>query len=94
MDLNEEQLTRIKELADLFFSPKDICEILMLDYGECRELFQTTSHPIGKAYRAGQLESSARLRKAILKVARAGSSPGQTLAIKLLEQCKMDESKY
>ena len=94
MDLNEEQLKRIRELAELFFSPKDICEILMLDLNECRQYFRTTEHPIERAYKSGHMESTARLRKSIIKVARAGSSPGQTLAIKLLEQCRIDESKY
>lgn len=75
----EELLKEIEELAECFFSEEDILTILQLP-----EL-----GPEGrKAIVTGSLRSEAKLRKSIMDLATAGSSPAQNIAIKMLESFK------
>lgn len=75
----EELLKEIEELAGCFFSEEEILEILELP----------EMSPEGKrAIRKGSLASEALLRKSIMALANAGSSPAQTIAIKMLESFK------
>jgi hypothetical protein len=82
MELSEEQLEEITELGSCFFSALEVCEIMELD----------ALGPSGKkALRKGQLISEASIRKSIIDIAGAGSSPAQTLAMKLLDSLKRNE---
>lgn len=77
--LTHEQIEEAKELAGCFFSEEEIMEIMELD--KVGPEFQA-------ACRIGYLKSEAELRKSIFELARNGSSPAQTLAMKLLESHK------
>lgn len=80
--LNDEQLEEVRELAGCFFSEEEIKEIMELD---------RTCPEFKKACRTGYLKSEAELRKSIFQLANNGSSPAQTLAIKMIEAHKRKE---
>lgn len=85
---SDEILQQVRELAKLFFTPKEIAIILELDdfFGmQCLD----ESSPAYKAYMAGKLQSEMELRKNILQLANSGSSPAQTMALDMLKQTNL-----
>ncbi|AWW31840.1 hypothetical protein DN752_17825 [Echinicola strongylocentroti] len=80
--VNEEQLEEVEELAGCFFTEEEILEIIGLE---------TANQAIRRAIRKGLLKQEAALRKSIIDLAVAGSSPAQTLAFKMLESVKRKE---
>lgn len=82
MNLSEEQLKVVEEMAGLFFSPEMIAVNLELKEDE-KEYFiaavecKNTNNPLVAAYFKGWLESEIELRKAIKQSAKNGSSPSQ-----------------
>lgn len=77
--LNDEQIKEIEELASCFFTIDEIKEITGIEE-PCREF--------KKAMRKGHLQSEYKLRKSIIELAHDGSSPAQTLAVKMLDSLK------
>lgn len=80
--LNEEQLNEVEELAGYFFTEEEIREITGI---------QDREPAFAKAMRKGQLKAEAEVRKGIVELAKAGSSPAQTLAWKMIENLKRNE---
>jgi len=80
--LNDEKLAEIEELAGYFFTEEEVQEISGTD----------KSMPgFRKAFRKGSLKAEAEIRKSIIELAKAGSSPAQTLAWRMLESQKRTE---
>ncbi len=82
MNLNEEQLEMVEEMAGLFFSLEDIAICLELTELESEEFvdavaLKATRQPIVAAYHRGWLSGEVLLRKAIKQAALNGSSPSQ-----------------
>lgn len=86
MNLNEEQLKEIENMASLFFTSEEIAQNLELegdrldyfvDVLECRNI----SNPIYKSYVKGRLSSEVELRKSIRQSALNGSSPSQQMML-------------
>jgi hypothetical protein len=73
---DEQMILEIEKLASCFFSDAEILEIL--------ELKEMTPE-IKKIIRRSKLKSEAETRAAVFEQAMAGSSPAQTLAIKMIE---------
>lgn len=85
MELSDSQKAQIEELAGCFFTPEDIAIILQLDLTEFNGIrFQEDDFRI--SYQRGKLLKEAEIRKAILKMAVAGSSPAQMLAKELIDK--------
>lgn len=80
--LSDEQLKEIEDLAACFFTQEEIQEITGIE---------EASKEFKKAMRKGHLLSEYRLRKSIIDLASDGSSPAQTLAVKMLESLKRKE---
>lgn len=84
MNLSEEQLKEVEEMAGLFFSPFDISVNLELT-GNDRENFiaaielKALREPYVMAYMRGWLRTEIELRKAIKQSALNGSSPSQQM---------------
>lgn len=93
MNLTDEQKKWIKDLSSLFYSPSKIAIITGIDKDVMKNGMMDTDSEIYKCYYSGQFESEAKLRKSILKLATAGSSPGQTIAIKMLDECRREETR-
>lgn len=80
MKLSTEVLKEIEEMAGLFMTPKAISIIVGLDMSDFSAIYQH--------YYRGNYKAEAELRTAIMRLAKQGSSPAQTLALKLWEQSK------
>lgn len=82
MNLSEEQLKVVEEMAGLFFSPEMVAVNLELKDDD-KEYFiaavecKNTTNALVAAYMKGWLESEIELRKAIKQSAKNGSSPSQ-----------------
>jgi len=86
MNLNEDQLSEIEQMAGLFFSPEDVAVNLEMDE-EDTELFlaavatRNTKNDLAGAYLRGWLSAEITLRKAIQQSALNGSSPSQQMLL-------------
>jgi hypothetical protein len=86
MNLNEDQLNEIEEMAGLFFSPQDVAANLELEDDDT-ELFvaavaeRNTRNFQAGAYLRGWLSAEITLRKAIQQSALNGSSPSQQMML-------------
>lgn len=84
LELNKPEMQMIEEMGATGFSPAEIAEVLELD----KELFieefnkKTTLY---KTYRKGFLKAQLELRERIMKDAKHGSSPAQTLMKKIFD---------
>ena len=86
MNLNEDQLNEIEQMAGLFFSPEDVAVNLEMDE-EDTEMFiaavatRNTKNYQAGAYLRGWLSAEITLRKAIQQSALNGSSPSQQMLL-------------
>ena len=94
MNLNEEPLRLIEEMAGLFFSPELIAVNLELN-DEDTEYFiaaiecKNTKNPLVAAYMKGWLEAEITLRKAIKQSAINGSSPSQQMMMNYQREARI-----
>ncbi len=91
MDLTEDKLKELKELAGLFFSPKNIAMIMEIDYSELKEKLQDENTEVYKSFNSGRLHREAEIRKSILEHASRGSAPAQTISVKFMEDSKLED---
>lgn len=87
-DLTPEDLAEVENLAGLFFSPREIAVMLELILPEILEQLDNSEGNFYRAFQKGRLQNEVNLRKAIMQLARAGSSPAQTMAMDLLNKSK------
>lgn len=89
MNLSEEQLSEVQEMAGLFFAIEDIADNLELTEAQVEDLLLDCQLRMGefyKAYRRGWLTSEVKLRKAIEKAAENGSNPAQQMLLDFQKQ--------
>ncbi len=84
-----EQLKQVTELASLFFTPAEIALMMEWDSETFIEDYKNEDHPAFKAFHSGRLQSEVDLRKSIIKMAKSGSSPAQTMAMEMLNKSKI-----
>lgn len=90
MDITDEIKAKIEEYASLLFTPDDIVIILGLDASEFNGMrFKEDDFRI--PYMRGKLLKEAEIRKSILKMAVAGSSPAQIIAKDYIDKLKLLE---
>ena len=83
-------LIQITELAALFFTPREVAMMLEIDIDQF--VMECDLTPNGKGYIAfhsGRLQSEVDIRKSILKLAKSGSSPAQTMVLDILQKSKV-----
>lgn len=82
--LNDEEKQLIEELASYFFTPREIAEMLEMEPSELIE------DPVFmQLFKTGRFQSEMELRKAIVKLAKSGSSPAQTMSLDMLNKSKL-----
>jgi hypothetical protein len=86
MNLTEEQIKEIEEMAGLFLSPEAVGINLELDENETEHFVNAVKgncagSEADKAYRRGWLSTQVELRKAIKQSALNGSSPSQQMML-------------
>jgi len=85
-ELTDKDFEDIKNMAELFFTPREIA--LMMEVS-CEIFIDECANPDTKlfnAFQSGRLQSELDLRKSIIKLAKSGSSPAQTMAMDLLNK--------
>jgi hypothetical protein len=87
-DITAEELAEVERLAGLFFSPREIAVMLELHLPEILEQLDSNEGNFYRAFQKGRLQNEVDLRKAIMQLARAGSSPAQTMAMDILNKSK------
>lgn len=96
MELNEEQIKSIEEMAAALMSPREIAILLDVEADQ-RDLFadMCINHqrsPAYQAYQKGKLQTKLEIRKTVVKLAKAGSPAAEPLADKyMVEQKTMEK---
>ena len=94
MNLSEEQLSVVEEMAGLFYGPFDISINLGIT-GNDRENFMAAielkamSEPAVLSYLKGRLSTDMLLRKAIRQAAQNGSSPAQQMMLNFFKESQI-----
>jgi hypothetical protein len=88
-DITETILAEIKEYAGLFFTPKEIALMVEIDEGFFLDCMTKEENTIYRNFQTGRLTSEMELRKCILKLAKSGSSPAQTMSMDILNTSKI-----
>lgn len=93
MNLTEEQLKEVETMAGLFFSFKEISEVLELDE-ETTDYFDSclhvkNNHPFVRAYYRGRLSAEVQLRTSVKQAAMNGSNPAQGQMIEFFNKSKL-----
>lgn len=86
-DITAEQLQTVEDMAGTGFTPEQIAEVLEVPADQFMALYRNQGSEVYKRYRKGFLEAEFKLRVRIFKDAGNGSSPAQTLAKKILDEC-------
>lgn len=90
--LTEDQLKELEDLAAVWFTIEEIATILQVDKLDLStHIFRTPASEASKAFNRGRLRSEAETRAAVFKAAADGSSPAQTLALKIIADTKLKE---
>ena len=86
--LTPEELEMITSLAGVGYLPKQVAFMLGVSPGTFCETIKNEESPESIAYFKGLLSSEYEVRKSIMTLAQSGSSPAQTMAIKIFEGTK------
>ena len=84
-DPTPETLAEVKNLAALFFTPREVAMMLELPIGPFIAECEKQESRYYEAFHSGRLQSEVDLRTSIIKLARSGSSPAQTMSMDLLK---------
>lgn len=90
VDINLEDLKLVEELASYFFTPREIAVMIEVDpEGFIYAIEYPEGSQIATAFLKGRLQNEMELRKSIIKLAKAGSSPAQTMSLDLLNKSRV-----
>lgn len=84
--LSDDILLEIQEMASLFFSPETIAQVIGVEKDRFVDMLSDPSHRAAQAFHKGSIMSEVELRRSVIKLAKQGSSPAQTLSIKLRDE--------
>jgi hypothetical protein len=88
MEINEEILKDIKRLAAAAYTPKQVAFALGLNQEKFIECMQNENHPAAIAFFQGLNTSELLIRESVFQLARSGSSPAQTLSLKIFDETR------
>lgn len=88
VDLPQDIYDEIKSMSAVFLTPKEIAIILEFDVVQFTNACNAEGSMIYQAFQSGRMKSEYELRQSILKLAKSGSSPAQTMALELLNDSK------
>lgn len=86
MNLTEDQLRQVKELAYRTIPPRMIAISAEVDELEFIESISTPGTPARRAFMAGMLQQMVETREAVIKAAHNGSNPAQSELLKFLRE--------
>lgn len=90
MQLTDEQLENIREMAAALLPPSEIAMLLGLSPDD-QDFFQEVcrnhrQNPIYNAYHQGRLKTKYELRQTVIRLAKAGSPAAEPLADKYMQE--------
>lgn len=88
--LSEETLNNIERMAGAAFTHTEIAAVLEVSPEWIKEQLLNPTHPITKRVHKALLMRKLELRERIFKDAKNGSSPAQTIAIKIMDHAHHD----
>lgn len=89
-DITDEDLKLIEELASYFFTPREIAVMVEVNPEDfIYAIEHAEGSQIATAFLKGRLQNEMELRKSIIKLAKAGSSPAQTMSLDLLNKSRV-----
>jgi hypothetical protein len=91
MNLTEEQLKVVEEMAELFFLPYEIAENIEIDPIDFSIEIQDKTTAAAQAFFKGTLKGEIPLRKAISQAAHNGSSPAQQMLMDIRRKSKINQ---
>lgn len=88
MELNNETLANITRMAAAAFTPAQIAFSIGVNTNEFKQLIADENSEACAAYFKGFYSNELAIRESTFQLARNGSSPAQTLALKIFEQTR------
>ncbi len=88
MEWQSELADQITRMAAAAFTPAEIGFALGIDKTTFYTWMQDDDHPASSAFYKGFYSSELTVRESVFQLARSGSSPAQTLAVKLIEETR------
>jgi hypothetical protein len=89
MNLSEEQIKDIEQMAELFYSPEEIAINIEVDADEFKAQILAKSGAPFTAYMSGFFRGDMQLRKGIAQAAANGSNPAQQMLREIQKQNKI-----
>ncbi|SFC71321.1 hypothetical protein SAMN05421780_108192 [Flexibacter flexilis DSM 6793] len=91
LNLNQEQLSALEDMAALFFSLEELAVIMQVERERFVSSYQMRTGVIYETVQRGRLRQEALVRKKNFELAQQGSSPAITAALKLIDSIKLGE---
>jgi hypothetical protein len=88
-ELTNDDLAEVKKLSAVFFTPKEIADILEVERTAFVDACNDDTTDVYEAFTGGLLLSEYEIRTSVLKLAKAGSSPAQAMALDLLKKVRV-----
>ena len=88
MEWHEYYAPEIKRMSAAAYNPKQIAFALGIDKNLFMHWMQDENHEASIAFYQGLYSSELAIRESVFQLARSGSSPAQTLAIKLFDETR------
>ncbi len=88
-DITPTDLEEITRLAGLFFTAAEIAIMLEYEVATFCDATRNETHAVFKAFQGGNYQGQIDLRSGIMKMAKAGSTPAQTMGMDLFKEWKI-----
>lgn len=88
-DITDAELQEIQNMAAVFFTPGQIAQVMELDAKVFEEECNTAGNKFYDAFAGARLKSEYELRWSIVKLAKSGSSPAQTMALEMVKNSQL-----
>ena len=93
MNLTEEQLKAVEDLAYALFTPSEIAIAIVVRHDELKEEIEQGYGEVWAAYQKGLVRQKLELHQSIIKAAHNGSNPAQMEVLKMFNRV-MRHAKY
>ena len=94
MNLNENQLEQVRELAGLFLAPNEIAVIIHVDIDPFVSAIADKSGIIYRNYLLGKSQAKQAIRENVVKMAKHGSPAAEELAERYIKEQELEERKH
>ena len=92
INLNDEKLIELEQLGSVATSYEDCAIILELPIEQFKISMKDVFSIPAKTYQRGFLKAEFEIKKSIFNMAKNGSGPAQQLAMKLIEEIKINKA--